>query len=118
MGEASFIRDTLIQGVKDGIYLFGDQTSAHLENVSIHSSRYGINADNANSTIRVFGVSGDGNTSLVRIKGGVSLSVILHGLKAENYTAGTGDPSSSWTSRARSSSTERGPIRRRCVTTS
>lgn len=92
MGETSFIRDTLIQNVKDGFYFFGDQASAHLENISVHGCRYGINADKCNSTIRVFGLSGDNNTSLLRVKGGVSLSVLVNGMKSESYNTGTGDP--------------------------
>jgi hypothetical protein len=91
-GEASSIRNIQIYQVKDGIYLKGPQASATIDTVSVFKSRYGVNCDGIGSTVRLVGMSGDNNTSFLRVKGGVSTNVTLIGPKIENYDAGTGDP--------------------------
>ncbi len=93
MGEAAAIRNVAIYEVPVGIYMTTDQVTAHLENISIFHSGIAVNIDDCTSTIRIFGLSGDNNYSILRVKGGLSLHVSVYGLKVENYTnAAFGEP--------------------------
>lgn len=89
MGEASAIRNVNIRHAPVGIYLTGDQVSAHLDCISIFDCGVAVDLDDCNSTVRILGLSGDNNRNILRVKGGNSLHVTVIGLKVENYS----DPS-------------------------
>lgn len=91
-GEASSIENVQIWGCNSGIYLNDVQASANFQAISTFLCNIGVNCDNINSTVRIFGLSGDNNTNLLRVKGGSSTNVTVVGMKAENYDTGTGDP--------------------------
>jgi len=91
-GEASTIRNVSATNCNSGIYLNNTQASCTLENVSMFTCAIGLNCDNIDGQVRVFGLSGDNNTSLLRVKGSRATAVTVTGLKGESYTAGKGDP--------------------------
>lgn len=91
-GETSVIDSVQFYNCNSGIYLNSIQASATLRSVSMFDCSVGLNCDGINGMVRVFGLSGDNNVNLLRVKGGLSANVTVIGMKAENYDAGTGDP--------------------------
>lgn len=92
-GEASTIRNCSFANCNAGIYLNDVQASCTIDNVTMFDNNIGLNCDALTSaTVRVFGISGDNNTNLIRVKGGVPTNVTVHSMKAEHYIAGKGDP--------------------------
>lgn len=91
-GEATAIRNCQFYNLNAGIYLNSVQASTTLEAVSFFDCSIGLHCDGINGSVRAFGLSGDNNGNLVKVKGGVSANVTIVGLKAESYDVGTGDP--------------------------
>jgi hypothetical protein len=91
-GETSIIERCVFDGFTSGLYMTGDQASANLFHNTFNNCTIGLHLVACNSTVRVFGISGDGNVNLAKVNGGYSLNCIFYGIKAENYSAGTGAP--------------------------
>lgn len=91
-GEASAIKNVMVTNAKAGFYLTGPQASAQFEGVSVFNNGIGVHLDDISSTVAFFGLSGDDNTTFLKIKGGVSTNVTITKLKTEAYAAGTADP--------------------------
>lgn len=91
-GEAMEIANVYIKNCSSGLYMFGSQASFTGRAISVFGCQYGVNCDGVNSTVRFFGLSGDDNQTILRVKGGVSASVAVFSLKAEHYTGTNGDP--------------------------
>jgi hypothetical protein len=91
-GEASSVHNVQVIGCGSGFLLRDTQASAHFQAVSAFNCGIGVNCDNVHGVVRFFGLSGDNNHNMLRVKGGRSANVTVYGLKTENYDAGTGIP--------------------------
>jgi hypothetical protein len=91
-GETSSIESVQFVACKSAIYLNDIQISLTLSTVSMFDCDYGLNCDDITGGVRVFGISGRNNTSLVRVNGDAKTHVEIFGLQSESFTAGNGDP--------------------------
>lgn len=91
-GEASSVHNVQLINCNSGLYLNGTQASGHFQAISAFNCNIGVNCDDVRGVVRFFGLSGDNNKNMLRVKGGRSAAVSVFGLKTENYDAGTGTP--------------------------